>query len=285
GTFALRALCLLCVLSTHQSGDAATTKGPFQTAHRPFTLELQSAPKIFRARRLGDLLHQERGMFVNIRHEIWRRYRRAILFPAIALCAVTAPTAIRAQSPSFLPMPGCVAPPPPPGSDGFPVANTDALQTMAAPLVFTGATLLANDTGALPITIASIAAASAAGGTITGAGPYTYTPPTGFLGVDSFNYRIQNPVGNAVGLARVTVTADTIAPTVSMTAPAGGSVSGNVLVSASASDNVGVVGVSFLDGTTPIGAEDASSPYSVTWSTASLANGPHSLTAVARDAA
>src|SRR5205814_1766936 len=162
---------------------------------------------------------------------------------------------------------------------------TDALQTMAAPLVFTGATLLANDTGALPITIASIAAASAAGGTITGAGPYTYTPPAGFLGVDSFNYRIQNSVGNAVGLARVTVTADTIAPTVSMTAPAGGSVSGNVLVSASASDNVGVVGVSFLDGTTPIGAEDTSSPYSVTWSTGSLANGPHSLTAVARDAA
>ena len=224
-------------------------------------------------------------MFVNIRHEIWRRYRRAILVPAIALCAVAAPTAIRAQTPSFLPLPGCVAPPPPPGSGGFPVANTDALQTMAAPLVFTGATLLANDTGALPITIASIAAASAAGGTITGAGPYTYTPPAGFLGVDSFNYRIQNSVGNAVGLARVTVTADTIAPTVSMTAPAGGSVSGNVPVSANASDNVGVVGVSFFDGTTPIGAEDTSSPYGVTWSTASLANGPHSLTAVARDAA
>src|SRR5207237_6948499 len=38
-------------------------------------------------------------------------------------------------------------------------------------------------------------------------------------------------------------------------------------------------------GTTPIGAEDTSPPYGVTWSTASLANGPHSLTAVARDAA
>ena len=81
------------------------------------------------------------------------------------------------------------------------------------------------------------------------------------------------------------MSADLIRPTVSLTAPSGGSVSGNVLVSANASDNGGVAGVSFYDGTTPIGAEDTSFPYSVTWSTASLANGPHTLTAVARDLA
>src|SRR5437016_12248394 len=97
-------------------------------------------------------------MFVKLRHEIWCRYRRTILATAIVLCALTAPTAIGAQSAPFLPMPGCYAPPPPPGGDGFPIAVADSLQTASAPLVFTGATLLANDTGAAPISIASVGA-------------------------------------------------------------------------------------------------------------------------------
>jgi hypothetical protein len=58
-----------------------------------------------------------------------------------------------------------------------------------------------------------------------------------------------------------------------------------VTVSASASDSVGVVGVQFrLDGTT-LGAEVTSPPYSVSWDTTTAANGTHTLTAVARDAA
>ena len=56
-------------------------------------------------------------------------------------------------------------------------------------------------------------------------------------------------------------------------------------VTATASDNVGVVGVQFkLDGAN-LGAEDTTSPYSVTWNTTSVANGSHTLAAVARDAA
>jgi hypothetical protein len=79
---------------------------------------------------------------------------------------------------------------------------------------------------------------------------------------------------------------DTTAPTVSVTAPAGGAtVSGTVNVDASAGDNVGVAGVQFkLDGA-PLGAEDSTSPYGVSWNTTSVANGTHNLTAVARDAA
>ena len=51
--------------------------------------------------------------------------------------------------------------------------------------------------------------------------------------------------------------AETTAPTVSLTAPASGTVSGTVTLSATASDNVGVAGVQFLlDGTTPLGTED-----------------------------
>jgi chitodextrinase len=86
---------------------------------------------------------------------------------------------------------------------------------------------------------------------------------------------------------RVSTDADTQAPSVSLTAPAGGAtVSGSaVTVSASASDNVGVAGVQFrLDGAN-LGAEDTTSPYSVSWDTTLVANGAHTLTAVARDAA
>ena len=80
---------------------------------------------------------------------------------------------------------------------------------------------------------------------------------------------------------------DTTPPTVSISAPSNGAtVSGTaVTVSANASDNVGVAGVQFkLDGVN-LGAEDATSPYSLVWNSATAANGSHSLTAVARDAA
>jgi hypothetical protein len=58
-----------------------------------------------------------------------------------------------------------------------------------------------------------------------------------------------------------------------------------VTVSASASDNSGVAGVQFrLDGTN-LGSQDTTSPYAITWNTTTAANGSHSLTAIARDAA
>jgi hypothetical protein len=79
---------------------------------------------------------------------------------------------------------------------------------------------------------------------------------------------------------------DPTPPTVSLTAPAAGStVTGSVSVSANASDNVGVAGVQFkLDGAS-LGAEDTSAPYAVTWDSSTVANGSHTLSAVARDAA
>jgi hypothetical protein len=92
-----------------------------------------------------------------------------------------------------------------------------------------------------------------------------------------------SPASNEVS---ATAAADSTAPTVSITAPAGGAtVTGTVSVTANASDNVGVVGVQFkLDGAN-LGAEDTTSPYSVSWNTTTVTNGSHSLTAVARDAA
>jgi hypothetical protein len=86
--------------------------------------------------------------------------------------------------------------------------------------------------------------------------------------------------------AMAVVTADTTPPTVSITAPAdGATVSAAATVTATASDNVGVVGVQFkLDGVN-LGAEVTSPPYSISWDTSATANGSHALTAVARDAA
>src|SRR5439155_7019993 len=79
---------------------------------------------------------------------------------------------------------------------------------------------------------------------------------------------------------------DTIPPTVAITAPtAGTTVAGTITVSASATDNVGVAGVQFkLDGAT-LGVEDTTAPYAVSWNTTAAADGTHTLTAVARDAA
>src|SRR5712691_7518823 len=81
--------------------------------------------------------------------------------------------------------------------------------------------------------------------------------------------------------------ADIIPPAVSLTVPANGAtVSGSAVpVAASASDNVGVVGVQFkLDGAN-LGAEVTVAPYTVAWNTIVVPNGSHALTAVARDAA
>jgi hypothetical protein len=79
---------------------------------------------------------------------------------------------------------------------------------------------------------------------------------------------------------------DTTPPTVSMTAPTAGTVFGNVTLTATAGDNIGVLGVQFLVNGSPVGAEDTTSPYSISWPSTSVANGgPYALSARARDAA
>src|SRR5207249_4802098 len=94
--------------------------------------------------------------------------------------------------------------------------------------------------------------------------------------------------GNTTSTSAVSVTVanDITPPTVSLTEPAAGStIVGTVTVSASAADNVGVVGVQFkLDGTNQK-TTDTVAPYKVTWNTTTASNGTHTLTAVANDAA
>src|SRR5207245_2089280 len=121
------------------------------------------------------------------------------------------------------------------------------------------------------------------------AAPYSlsWTTTTASDGAHTLTAVARDAAGNMATTASVSVTvADTTPPTVSMTAPAAGStVAGTVTVSASATDNVGVVGVQFkLDGVN-LGAEVLAAPYAISWATNAAVNGAHTLTAVARDAA
>jgi hypothetical protein len=86
--------------------------------------------------------------------------------------------------------------------------------------------------------------------------------------------------------ASVLVLADTTPPSVTVTSPADqATVFGSISVTASASDDVAVAGVQFqLDGNA-LGAERTTTPYSISWNTTTTSNGPHSVKAVARDAA
>jgi chitodextrinase len=121
------------------------------------------------------------------------------------------------------------------------------------------------------------------------AAPYTtsWNTTVAAAGAHTLTALARDAAGNTATAAAVSVTvADTTPPTVSMTAPAASStVAGTVTISASATDNVGVVGVQFmLDGAT-LGAEVTAAPYAISWNTITATNGAHGLTAVARDAA
>ena len=57
------------------------------------------------------------------------------------------------------------------------------------------------------------------------------------------------------------------------------------MVTAAATDLVGVAGVQFLVDGVATGVEDTSAPFVLNWDTRAVSNGMHSLTARARDAA
>ena len=79
-------------------------------------------------------------------------------------------------------------------------------------------------------------------------------------------------------------TTDPTPPTVSITSPASGAtVSGTITVAATASDNVAVASVQFQVDGSNLGAAVTAAPYSQSLNTTTLANGKHSLTAVAAD--
>lgn len=114
----------------------------------------------------------------------------------------------------------------------------------------------------------------------TGPGP---RGPTGSAGVDGRT----GPVG-PTGPTGPTgpVPADVTPPVVSLTQPVQGAVLvGVVTLSADATDNSGFVTVSFLIDGVLLGPASATAPYTRAWNTTAFADGSHTVTAVARDAA
>ena len=78
---------------------------------------------------------------------------------------------------------------------------------------------------------------------------------------------------------------DTTPPTTTLTAPASGAtLTGTVTLSATASDDVGVARVDFLVDGGVVGS-DTTSPYSISWNSATVSNGAHTVSSRAYDAA
>ncbi len=78
---------------------------------------------------------------------------------------------------------------------------------------------------------------------------------------------------------------DNVPPTTTLTAPtAGQTLVGNVTLTATASDNVGVTKVEFYYDDKLIG-EDLTAPYSLVWNTATISSGSHTIKSKAYDAA
>jgi hypothetical protein len=124
--------------------------------------------------------------------------------------------------------------------------------------------------------------------------PYTYSWNTAqaISGTHTLSAKAYDGAGNSTTSAIVSITvaavtaSDTTPPQVAITSPAPGStVSGTVVFSANASDNIGIAGVQFKIDGIAIGAEDTTSPFSASWDAAQSAAGSHVVTAVARDAA
>jgi hypothetical protein len=184
------------------------------------------------------------------------------------------------------------SPPPPPPPDTTPPSVSITAPANGA-TVSTTVTVSANASDNVGVAGVQFYVDGATLGAEDTAGPYSVSWDTTSVanGSHSLTAIARDAAGNRTTSVAVTVTVsnttpDTTPPSVSITAPANGAtVSTTVTVSANASDNVGVAGVQFyVDGAT-LGVEDTAGPYSVSWDTTSVANGSHSLTAIARDAA
>ena len=122
--------------------------------------------------------------------------------------------------------------------------------------------------------------------------PYTrvWNTTTAANGEHNITATVTDAAGNtsiaAVSVTVANISGDSTPPVVTITSPANNStVSGTVTLSATATDQVGVVSVVFdVDGI-QIGTQVNSAPYSVSWNTSTVTNGTHTISVVASDAA
>lgn len=128
------------------------------------------------------------------------------------------------------------------------------------------------------------------------ASPYTtsWNTTTASNGSHTLTAVARDAAGNSTTSTGVVVTVsngggDVTPPTgVAITSPtSGATVSGTINVTATASDNVGVVGVQLKVDNVNTSTEDTTppSPFTISWNTTASSNGVHLLTVLARDAA
>jgi N-acetyl-beta-hexosaminidase len=119
----------------------------------------------------------------------------------------------------------------------------------------------------------------------------TYTAPFTVTATTTVKFRAWDTAGNVGAIGTQLIQLETVAPTVTITSPtSGATVTGNVKLAATASDNSGgsgVAQVSFYVDNQLIGTATTATKgsYSVTWNTKKTTKGQHTLTAVARDVA
>jgi hypothetical protein len=128
--------------------------------------------------------------------------------------------------------------------------------------------------------------------TVAGTSSWSWTWNTTSLanGSHTIAARATDTSGNvATASAAVTVSntaADTTAPSVAVTSPASGStVSGTASLTGTAADNAGLSAVAVAVDGGPWQAASGTSAWTWAWNTASLANGPHTVSARATDTA
>ena len=113
-----------------------------------------------------------------------------------------------------------------------------------------------------------------------------YTGPFSISSTTTVKYRAWDNAGNLEATKSQLLQVDTVAPTVSITAPANGAtLVGNVKIVAAATDAVsGVASVAFYVDGGLVGTASGS-PWQIPWNARKATSGQHVLTAVARDRA
>ena len=182
-----------------------------------------------------------------------------------------------------------------PTTDRYNLAICEVLAAPASPTTWSiaGAISPAAGGAGTTITIGEAIAATADGSgayIVSGlaSGSYALTPNKAGYTFSPVSQIVSVSGANVTGVnfaAQPVATIDTVPPSVAITAPAAGAISGTTTIAANATDDTGVAGVQFrIDGAS-LGAEVTAAPYSIAWNTSGVADGPHTLTAVARDAA
>src|SRR5262249_50697399 len=112
-------------------------------------------------------------------------------------------------------------------------------------------------------------------------------PPNGNIAPPGYYMLFALNTAGVPSVASFVLVSSTLPPGGAMTAPADGATpSGDaVTLSAHAARPPGLSRAPVQGGGANLGAEDTSSPYSTAWDSTSVANGSHSLSAVARDPA